>query len=112
MRRLAHIASRTSGTPITDPPSGFRVIREPLLSEFAREYPSQYLADTFGALVEAGRAGFVVHEEPVVMRERAGGTPSAGAVASLRFLLRAILTLMIGSTHRDSASSGSHWPSS
>jgi len=100
MRQLARVASRAAQTQITDPSSGFRVIREPLLSEFAREYPSQYLGDTFGALVDAGRAGFTVIETPVVMRERAGGVPSAGTLASIRFLVRAFLTVMIGSGHR------------
>ena len=100
MRQLARVASRATRTQVTDPSSGFRVIREPLLSEFAREYPSQYLADTFGALVEAGLAGFIVIETPIVMRERAGGTPSAGTLASMSFLLRAFLTVLIRSGHQ------------
>lgn len=100
IRWLARVASRAAGTRVTDPSSGFRVIRGPLLAEFARDYPSHYLADTFGVLVEAGRAGFKVVEAPVVMRERAGGTPSAGTVASMRFLVRAFLTLLLGSGHR------------
>lgn len=100
IRQLARVASRACGTPITDPSSGFRVIREPLLSEFAREYGSHYLADTFGALYESGRAGFTVLEVPVVMRARAGGVPSAGSLASVRYLFRALLTVLLGSGHR------------
>jgi glycosyltransferase involved in cell wall biosynthesis len=100
MRQLARTASRSARAPITDPTSGFRVIREPLLSQFAEEYPTHYLGDTFGALYDSGRAGFIVRETAVRMRERAGGTPSANTLASLRYLLRAFLTVALRSGHR------------
>lgn len=54
MRLLAGIASRSVGSRISDASSGFRVIRQPLLSEFARAYPVHYLGDTFEVLVQAG----------------------------------------------------------
>lgn len=100
MRLLARIATRSAGVPITDATSGFRVIREPLLSEFARVYPVHYLGDTFEVLVQAGRQGYRVREIGVTMHPRAGGVPSAGPSASLRFLLRVLLVLLIGSGHR------------
>lgn len=97
MRLLSRIATRSAKTSMTDASSGFRVIREPLLSEFARAYPVHYLGDTFEVLVQAGRKGYRVSELPVTMHARAGGTPSAGTGASMRFLLRALVALMIGS---------------
>lgn len=100
MRLLARIATRSAGMPITDATSGFRVIREPLLSEFARAYPVHYLGDTFEVLVQAGRKGYRVREVGVTMHPRAGGLPSASPSASLRFLLRVLLVLLIGSGHR------------
>jgi len=99
MRLLSRIATKAAGTSMTDASSGFRVIREPLLSEFARVYPTHYLGDTFEVLVQAGRQGYRVAEVPAVMRERAGGTASAGTTASMRYLLRALLALKIGSSH-------------
>jgi glycosyltransferase involved in cell wall biosynthesis len=99
MRLLARVASRAAGTPLTDASSGFRVISEPLLSEFARMYPIHYLGDTFEVLVQAARKGYRVGEIPMVMRARAGGTPSAGSAASVRYLIRAVLALLIGSSH-------------
>lgn len=98
MAVLARIASRAAGRPITDASSGFRVIREPLLSEFARAYPVHYLGDTFEVLVLAGRSGYVVGEAPAAMRERAGGVPSAGATASVWYLVRVIIALVVGSS--------------
>jgi hypothetical protein len=100
MRLLARVASKAAGVTITDASSGFRVVRAPLLGEFALKYPMHYLGDTFEALVQAGRHGYHVAEIPVSMRERQGGTPSAGTVASMRHLARAIVTLMIGSGHK------------
>lgn len=100
MRLLARIATRAAGVPITDATSGFRVIREPLLSEFASEYPVHYLGDTFEVLVLAGRQRYRIREVAITMRPRVGGVPSAGPTASLRFLLRVLLVLLIGSGHK------------
>ena len=100
MRLLSRIATNAARTPMTDASSGLRVIREPLLSEFARAYPIHYLGDTFEVLVQAGRHGYRVAEVPSVMHERAGGTASAGTTASLRYLARALLALVIGSSHQ------------
>jgi glycosyltransferase involved in cell wall biosynthesis len=100
MKLLSRIATKAAGTPMTDASSGFRVIREPLLSEFARKYPTHYLGDTFEVLVQAGRHRYRVAEVPAVMHERAGGTASAGTTASMRYLARALLALMIGSSNQ------------
>jgi glycosyltransferase involved in cell wall biosynthesis len=95
MRALSRVATKAAGRPITDATSGFRLIREPLLSEFARHYPTSYLGDTFEVLVAAARAGYVVAEAPVTMRARSGGRPSAGKLASVRFLIRVVLVLLL-----------------
>ena len=106
MRLLARVASNAARTRITDASSGYRVIREPLLSEFARAYPVHYLGDTFEALVQAGRYGYRISEVPVVMRPRDSGVPSAGPTASLKFLVRVLAALLIGSSHRYRAFDG------
>jgi glycosyltransferase involved in cell wall biosynthesis len=100
MRLLARVSSKAAGTPVTDASSGFRVIREPLLSEFARAYPVHYLGDTFEVLVQAGRRGYRIGETAVTMKERTAGVPSAGPTASVRFLTRVLAALIIGSSHR------------
>jgi glycosyltransferase involved in cell wall biosynthesis len=100
IRFLSRIATRAVGGPISDASSGFRLIRSPLLECFARNYPSHYLGDTFEVLVEAGRAGYCVVETPVLMHARAGGVPSAGSAASLRFLARALLVVGFGTAFR------------
>jgi hypothetical protein len=102
MRVLARAATRAAGRPINDSTSGFRAIASPLLEEFARSYPAQYLGDTFEVLVASARAGYRVVGAPTKMRERQGGEPSAGTVASLVFLVRAFLVVLlrIGTRYR------------
>jgi glycosyltransferase involved in cell wall biosynthesis len=90
MTLLARRASAAVGSRITDATSGFRAIREPLLTFFAREYPVEYLGDTFEALVSAGRCGARVVEHPIIATRRQHGSPSAGLVASAWYVVRVL----------------------
>jgi glycosyltransferase involved in cell wall biosynthesis len=90
MTLLARRASAAVGSPITDATSGFRAIRAPLLDFFARDYPVEYLGDTFEALVSAGRRGARVVENPIQASHRQHGTPSAGSLASAWYVLRVL----------------------
>ena len=90
MRFLARSASRAAQTSITDSSSGFRLIREPLLSEFSRTFSANYLGDTYEAIVMAGRGGFVIHEIPAGILERQAGRSSASIFQSVQFTLKGI----------------------
>ena len=98
MRLMAKLASRASGVKITDTSSGFRVIRQPLLTEFAQKFPVHYLGDTFDATIAAAKQGYRIGEMPVAMHERAGGVPSSNTFWSLIYLVRSFLVILIG-TH-------------
>lgn len=100
MRLLCIVASRRAGVALTDTTSGFRAIREPLLSAFAARYPTQYLGDTFEALVSAASSGYVVAEVPVLMRPRLSGKSSATTLASIRYVIRALLMVGLGTRMR------------
>lgn len=82
------------GLRISDPTSGFRVIREPLLGVFAGDFPSSYLGDTFEAclaaaeLVGPGR----IAEMGVTMRDRQGGVPFAKGPRAAMLLVRALVS--------------------
>lgn len=95
MRILAAIARRSTGVRLTDVSSGFRVFSQPLLGEFARDFPSAYLGDTFEAVISAGRGGYTIAESPVSMLQRKHGKSSASTVAALKFLLRALLVVLL-----------------
>ncbi|MFZ9892079.1 MAG: glycosyltransferase family 2 protein, partial [Ilumatobacteraceae bacterium] len=80
---LGVIASRACQTKITDSTSGFRLISEPLLSQFAKNFPSHFLGDTFEANVVAGRAGYKVKEVAAPISDRKAGVSSTGSGRSI-----------------------------
>lgn len=93
MRTLSRRAARSTGVRVHDPTSGFRAIRRPLLDRFAANYPVEYLGDTVEALIEAGRSGARVVEEPITMSARQHGSGSAGRLASLWYTLRVLVAI-------------------
>jgi glycosyltransferase involved in cell wall biosynthesis len=93
MRVLAVRASASARTRITDATSGLRAIRRPLLDEFARSYPAEYLGDTVEALVIAARRGATIVEYPVEMSPRMAGQASAGLLSSAWYTLRLLLAV-------------------
>ena len=99
MRSLARVLSRVADTPLTDTTSGFRAIGPRALELFATRYPLEYL-DSLESLATAARAGLVVRQVPVEMRERAGGTPSQGPVRLVTSLARAVLVVALALTRR------------
>ena len=95
MRMLARSASRAAGIQITDPTSGFRLIRQPLLEEFSMSFPVNYLGDTYEALLSAGRAGYTVQEIPAAMKNRLHGVSSATRIQAIKFIVKSILVAFV-----------------
>ena len=91
---LGVIASRACQTKITDSTSGFRLISEPLLSQFAKNFPSHFLGDTFEANVVAGRAGYKVKEVAAPISDRKAGVSSTGSGRSIVLIARSILVVL------------------
>jgi glycosyltransferase involved in cell wall biosynthesis len=98
MRILARSASRAAQTTITDSTSGFRIIRQPLLAKFSRNFAANYLGDTYEAIVAAGRSGYVVREISVPIKERLNGTSSSSRLKS-SFQTVKVLTIAILQLH-------------
>lgn len=98
MRLLELVLRRGANVNVTDPTSGFRAVRSPLLEQFARNFPPSYLGDTFEALLVAGRRGYRVGELPVRMLPRQGGTPSAEGMAAVKAMIRALTLLVLGAS--------------
>ena len=90
MRVLARSASIATGVPITDATSGFRLIQQPLLGEFAKTFPAYYLGDTYEAIVSAGRAGYQVREIPAALLPREVGESSASIAQAVKFTLKSL----------------------
>lgn len=91
MRVLARSSSRATGINITDTTSGFRIICEPLLTRFAISFPTNYLGDTYEAVVAAGRSGYKVIEIPAALRERTSGESTASIAQSVRFTVKGLI---------------------
>ncbi|UYO98721.1 glycosyltransferase family 2 protein [Microbacterium sp. M28] len=89
MRVLAAVMSRVARTPLTDVTSGFKAAGPRAVRLFADDFPAEYLGDTIEALVIAARAGLVIRQFPVEMRERQAGVPSHHPVKAAVYLTRA-----------------------
>lgn len=96
MKFLSRLAYKRGGVKVHDSTSGFRVVNEPLLSEFARAYPAHYLGDTFEVLVASGRAGYRVDEVPADFSQRVNGEPSSGRIGSVLKIMRVGVSVLVG----------------
>jgi glycosyltransferase involved in cell wall biosynthesis len=100
MRLLASYLSRVTGTHLTDVTSGFRAHNRAAIELFARNYPSDYLADTVESLVLASRAGGRVLQVPVEMHQRHFGTSSQSPLRASTYLLRVSFMLVLSIIRR------------
>ncbi|MFA5885384.1 MAG: glycosyltransferase family 2 protein [Acidimicrobiia bacterium] len=100
MRWLSWLVRARCGLRVVDTTSGFRCISQPLLGEFAREFPTHYLGDTFEALIVSARAGYSVGEVPTRIEARSVGTSTATSIAAVTFILRATVVALLGIAFR------------
>jgi len=94
MWSLSTIATRVSGTRLTDTTSGFRLISEPLLSEFARQFPDYYLGDTYQATVSAIRAKYKVVEVPASLSQRQHGKSSVKTLRAVTQIAKVVVVTL------------------
>jgi len=97
---LSLVFSWLAKTKLTDITSGFKAMGPRAIRMFAAYYPAEYLADTVEGLVMAIRGKLVIKEIPVIMRERAAGTPSHSPIKSAVYLARAGLALLLALVRR------------
>lgn len=100
MRILAAGVSPLCRAKLTDVTSGFRAVGPRGVPVFARDLPAEYLGDTVEALVLAHRAGLVVSEISVQMRQRSTGKASQGPFGATAYLARAFVMLAVAATRR------------
>jgi glycosyltransferase involved in cell wall biosynthesis len=100
MHWLSWLVRQRGGVAVADTTSGFRCISQPLLGEFARDFPTHYLGDTFEALIVAARAGYTVAEVPTRIDARPVGRSTASALAAMTFTVRATVVVLLGNTAR------------
>lgn len=95
MKFMASSVSRLAGRRLTDVTSGFRLIKNPLLSHISRSLPDYYLGDTFELAYAAAARGYQIVEVPVDIRLRQHGESSASRREAVSMIFKTlIVTLM------------------
>ena len=84
-----------AGKKITDPTSGFRSANRKVITEFAKNYPTEYPEpeSTVSLLVN----GYNVTEVPVSMNERTGGVSSIRLWKSVDYMVKVVLAIIVDS---------------
>lgn len=78
---------------ITDNTSGFRAYNRKAIEFLARTYPTDYPEPE--AVVILGQNGFRLKEVPVNMQERKGGQSSITGTASVYYMVKVLLALVV-----------------
>ncbi|MEY8390593.1 glycosyltransferase family 2 protein [Lachnospiraceae bacterium 45-W7] len=87
-----------TGTTITDPTSGLRMINRSVIEIFAKDYPKDYPEPE--SVVAVLRNKKQVKEIPVIMRERQGGSSSIGSIRSVYYMVKVTLAILVESLRR------------
>lgn len=82
-----------TGTQITDPTSGLRLVNRKTLELFATQYPADYPEPE--SVVAILHRGGKVAELPVIMRERSGGVSSISPRKSVYYMIKVSLAILI-----------------
>lgn len=91
MRFLAWRLSLAANAKFTDSTSGFRMICEPLLTDFADTFPQYYLGDTFEATIRAARNGYRIVEIPASLSPRQVGESTISGWRAILMILKVVM---------------------
>lgn len=82
-----------TGTRITDPTSGLRMVGRNAMALFAVDYPRDYPEPE--SVVAVLRRKMKVEEIPVIMKEREGGVSSISMKKSVYYMIKVTLAILI-----------------
>ena len=82
-----------TGTKITDPTSGLRMINREIIKVFAEDYPRDYPEPE--SIVAVLRQGKTLMEIPVIMKAREGGVSSISKGKSIYYMIKVTLAIII-----------------
>jgi glycosyltransferase involved in cell wall biosynthesis len=98
IRVLARVVSSIAGRTLTDTTSGFQALNRRAIALYAAELPHDY--PEVEGLVMAIRHGLRIVEVPVTMRERAHGSSSIGALASVYYMIKVLIAIFVDLSRR------------
>lgn len=90
---LAGFLKALAGVAVTDPTSGFRACGRKAIDVFCDSYPIDYPEPE--SIAALARRGMKISEIPVVMHERQGGVSSINALASVYYMIKVSLAILI-----------------
>lgn len=82
-----------TGTKITDPTSGLRMVNKTVMKRFAYDYPKDYPEPE--SVVAILRDNKNVEEIPVIMKAREGGVSSISPKKSIYYMIKVTLAILI-----------------
>lgn len=89
---LSLIIKLVCGADVSDVTSGFRATNRKMIDFYADNYASDYPEPE--AIVSGKTVGAIIKEEPVVMRERMGGTSSISPLKSVYYMIKVSLAIV------------------
>ena len=89
------LSKSISRVTISDTTSGFRLISQPLLGEFAQSFPSNYLGDTYEALNVAIGRSYSVSEISTPLKNRKLGKSTASNSYAIMNIIRVLSTKIL-----------------
>jgi len=94
IRMFAWVLSRIVGRRVTDPTSGFRMVRRRGIELYARDYPHDYPEVEAVLLLHFHKLQGA--EVPVRMRPRTTGVSSINASRSVYYMIKVLLAIFVG----------------
>jgi glycosyltransferase involved in cell wall biosynthesis len=98
---LAGVVSALVRQRVTDPTSGFQALNRHAIALFAADYPHDY--PEVEATVMVFKHRLRLREVPVQMRERAAGRSSIGAAASVYYMVKVLLAIVVAMFRRNAS---------
>ena len=87
-----------TGTTITDPTSGMRMVNSDVIQLFAKDYPKDYPEpESVVTLLKKGRK---VEEIPVKMNAREEGNSSISAIKAVYYMIKVSLAILIAAVRK------------
>ena len=87
-----------TGSTVTDPTSGFRLVNRDVIELFANDYPKDYPEPE--SVVAILRRKMKVIEEPVIMKKRQGGVSSIRLWKSAYYMIKVTFAILIECTRK------------
>ncbi|MCH5279860.1 MAG: glycosyltransferase family 2 protein [Lachnospiraceae bacterium] len=93
IRYFSALIKLLTGTRITDPTSGMRMVNRDVIKLYADSYPKDYPEpESAVAIINQGKT---IGEYPVIMRERSEGVSSISPVRSVYYMIKVTLAILV-----------------